>query len=76
MSELPKLCKDCVWINHKYMKIDMRTGQADPLQDFCDEPSNVNLVSGAPDPVDAFDMRDDKIGGRCGRDAKLFKPKS
>lgn len=62
------LCKDCVYCRTK------RDGDPnDPFLYLCEEPSNVNLVTGTMLDVSCFDMRDDKIGGRCGRNASLFK---
>jgi hypothetical protein len=60
-----KLCKDCGWLNYALRK-----------QAVCIEPGNVDLVTGDIIGWDAHDMRNDKLGGRCGRDARLFKPKS
>lgn len=53
-----KLCKECRWWVAAHQ---------------CLEPDNVDLVTGELISMDAYDMRNDKIGGRCGREARLFK---
>ena len=63
--DIPKVCKKCRWLKGSEAPADW---------DFvCAHPSNINLVTGAPDPLLAGDMRGKD--GRCGREAKLFEPK-
>lgn len=52
-------CKDCKWFE--------TTGRG------CNEPNNLNLVTGNPQPSDCYRMRRKK--GRCGPEAALFKLK-
>jgi hypothetical protein len=58
------LCKNCV-----YCRQQPHADQQEPLRYLCQEPDNVDLVTGAMLVIPCYDMR----GGRCGRAAALFK---
>jgi hypothetical protein len=61
-----KFCKDCFYLEAYH---------ADVGYPVCRHPENADVVTGAPVPQNAYDMRNVNTG-RCGRDpAKLFKDK-
>jgi hypothetical protein len=69
------LCKNCKWFSFSKYAINQETHTPEFWGGMCGDPDNVDLVTGELVLQDAHDMRNDRNGGRCGREARLFVQK-